>query len=242
MAPVGALERPFSTMAERLRCSANGPWQRPCLPQVSHQSTVSCRRRSSSSGPGISTSLSSRISGGRCMMERRRRSPARTVKVAVRSWRWTISSGISPETNSPWQPPRAMWAFCRYLRSHGLTAPMSKRAAIVTVSSIEPESPSTTRNSWWCGLWAPPARMVKQSVRRTRPEPVSKTVSRTRAFWRYSRRTSCRADGAIRQYPARSQSRIRPKQLFESRRGIQHQSMEPDLPTSAAEWQSAMKP
>jgi hypothetical protein len=38
------------------------------------------------------------------------------------------------------------------------------------------------------------------------------------------------------------QSRIRPKQLAESILGMQHQSIDADLDTSAHEWQSAINP
>jgi hypothetical protein len=49
------------------------------------------------------------------------------------------------------------------------------------------------------------------------------------------RELSQRPVGQIRQYPPRSQSRIRPKTLALSNRGVQHQSIDPDRETSAAE-------
>ena len=48
--------------------------------------------------------------------------------------------------------------------------------------------------------------------------------------------------GRIWQNPPRSQSSSLPKQLAESTRGMQHQSMEPSRLTSAIEWQSLIRP
>jgi hypothetical protein len=92
-------------------------------------------------------------------------------------------------------------------------------------------------------LWAPPLRMVKQSVTRTSPPPVRNVVSSTSVPSTYLRKLSnSGVAGAIEQYPARFQSSSRPKQLPTSNLGMQHQSMDARRDTSAAEWQSAMSP
>ena len=55
-------------------------------------------------------------------------------------------------------------------------------------------------------------------------------------------RVSTPPSSVIVQWPPRSQSSRRPKQLPESNRGMQHQSIEPCLETRAAEWQSLISP
>ena len=88
------------------------------------------------------------------------------------------------------------------------------------------------------GFSRPPRRIAKKSVSRTMPEPDSNVVASTRLSPMYSRRLVRCSRGRIAKWPPRPRSSSRAKQLSESKRGKQHQSIEPSRETSAAEWQS----
>ena len=82
--------------------------------------------------------------------------------------------------------------------------------------------------------WSAGAGM--KSVTETIPEAVRKVVWRTLVSATYSCRVSMIvAVGLIRKWPPMSGSSMAAKTLGESNRGKQHQSMEPSVPTSAAE-------
>jgi len=82
-------------------------------------------------------------------------------------------------------------------------------------------------------------RIVKQSNNRASPPPVRKVVSRTSVSSTYRRDVEhFTPSGRIWQNPPRRQSRTRPKQLPESNRGRQHQSIEATSEIRADEWQS----
>ena len=70
----------------------------------------------------------------------------------------------------------------------------------------------------------------------TTPEAVRKVVCRTLVSATYSWRVSMTGStGLMRKRPPTSESRIAANRLGESKRGKQHQSIEPSMPTSAAE-------
>ena len=105
--------------------------------------------------------------------------------------------------------------------------------------STVPLTPSTERTR--CG-W--PSRTGMQSVTRTVPVAVSYSVSTTNVSGRYQRRVDRIADGppagAIFQNPCSSVPNILAKHEGESKCGRHNQSMEPSMPTRAAEWRSPM--
>ena len=75
-----------------------------------------------------------------------------------------------------------------------------------------------------------------KSVTETIPEAVRKVVSRTLVSAMYSCRVSMIVElGLILKWPPTSWSKTAANTLGESKRGKQHQSMEPSVPTSAAE-------
>ena len=82
-----------------------------------------------------------------------------------------------------------------------------------------------------------------KSVTDTRPLSVRKVVSRTLVSGRYCWRVSSAPPaGAILKRPPTFRSRMAANTLGESKRGKQHQSIEPSVPTSAAEDMSPISP
>ena len=83
-----------------------------------------------------------------------------------------------------------------------------------------------------------------QSVTRTVPVAVSYSVSTTSVSGRYQRRVARMTEGppagAIFQNPWSSSPSSRAKHDGESKWGRHSQSMEPSMPTRAAEWRSPM--
>jgi hypothetical protein len=79
-----------------------------------------------------------------------------------------------------------------------------------------------------------------KSVRRRRPSSASKVVASTFDAARYERVALERPEGPMRNQPPLRASSRRQKRAGLSKRGQQHQSMEPSLETSAAVWPSPM--
>jgi hypothetical protein len=81
-----------------------------------------------------------------------------------------------------------------------------------------------------------PSHAGMQSTMRTTPSAVAKSVSSTSVSGRYARRTfSTPAAGASCQWPCRRSPSSAAKHASESKRGTHIQSIEPSLPTSAAD-------
>ena len=103
--------------------------------------------------------------------------------------------------------------------------------------STVPLTPSTERTR--CG-W--PSRTGMQSVTRTVPVAVSYSVSTTNVSGRYQRRVDRIADGPPAggdpPKPVLLGAQEPAKHEGESKCGRHSQSMEPSMPTRAAEWRS----
>jgi hypothetical protein len=83
--------------------------------------------------------------------------------------------------------------------------------------------------------------MLKKSISFALPELEWNVVSRINVSGRYPRVVEYESVGRSWQKPPFSQSSKRAKQLLESMRGMQHQSIEPSREINADEWQSDMK-
>ena len=119
--------------------------------------------------------------------------------------------------------------------SHGAKAHLTRTAPVVH---------RTTRwTSWGHGLekWEFPSGMKSVSV--SVPVSVVKRVTSTLVSRMYSwLEVAPESAGEIRKLPPRSPSKMAANTLGESNLGNQHQSMEPSVPTSAAEFMSPIRP
>ena len=95
---------------------------------------------------------------------------------------------------------------------------------------------------WFSVAWVPLVTGMKSTTSPT-PASVRKRVMRTAVSGRYSclvAKASC--VGRMRKWPPCWRSRIAPNTLGESKRGVQNQSIEPCVLTSAAVCRSPIRP
>ena len=234
----------LSTRAERWTLRACSPsYEQHRENHSSQKATVSVKRVPRAARGSTDPSVGGPAAGVQAI-SMNSSSPATSGQVvATRSS--SPSTGRVARTHRASGPPTIDHDVSEVRVNRARTTPYSGRGSRCTSAVTRPSRHRTRRSTEWrvvtaSGRSGSNGATGIQSVTSSTPEAVSKQVASTLVAGRYERSTPTTASpGAMEKWPP-SSSRTRPSTDGESKRGKQHQSMEPSRPTSPSEWQSPM--